>query len=189
MSCVCLGSGVSLLVLVSPCQAPLLGSMILPIEQCQSSLSSLSLSKMGLRFCLAAVEGILITQIFVGGTFYDIDCLLTGISYLVLECNRAIAFHTTEFSKYRQLQVLEKLLNDCFKKRVFAIVAFFLPALQVACCFSAIQLYDKIPLTSLPVYVGMYIDVLLFNFIVFNGAALVNTLTTGWICKLRKKTR
>ncbi|OXA41382.1 hypothetical protein Fcan01_23750 [Folsomia candida] len=176
--------GLGLVVLFNPCMPPFLGSFILPLDHCQQRQNFSRVS--GLSLGLAIVEAVSFTQIFVAGTFYNIDGLLPGIAYVVMECNRAIEFDRMEISKFREIQVLEKLLNDCFKKRIFPIVAWTLPILQIAFCFSMIQLHDKISFAAFPMYVGMYVDCVVFNMLVFVGAARVNTISVGWITKFVK---
>lgn len=179
--------GEIVLVLYSPCQVPLLGSVFMPLDQCAKladSSTTISYAQFALRLLLSLVEAVLLTQVFIGGTFYDVDGLLTGISNFVQECN--LAFRKTEIDAYRKLQVVEKLLNDCVKGRIFPIVAFTLPALQVMTCFAVTKLHDKIGLSSLIIYLCLYIDVLIFNMLVFTGAGRVYLFSQTWIQKLAK---
>lgn len=177
--------GFVILVYFSPCIEPLIGSFLLPTSSplC-SSTSNLTMPQSILRLTLALTEGFVLSNTFIGGTFYNVDVLLTGIAYLVAECNIAANFENPKMSVYRKLQVLEKLLNAAVKSRILPMVSIALPGLQITSCFALIKLHDQLGFYTMPIYVSVYLDVAMFNVLVFTGAARVyilgDRLLRGW---------
>lgn len=183
--------GFAALVFFAPCTAPLIGSIMLPRSSpyCSTFTTNLTLPQILVRLNLAVTDGLLLSKCFIGGTFYNMDVLLTGIAFLVLECDIAANCENPKLTVYRKLQVLEKILNAAVKTRVLPTNSFVLPVLQIASCFALVKLHDQLDFSELPIYVVVYVDVVVFNTLTFTGAARVYILGDNLLRRLWEKIR
>lgn len=162
---------VSFLVFLSPCQLPFLGSQLL------TTCSGWSFCMVLIRLLLAIFEFLVISQIIQSAIPYGLFLLLSGIILLWDEVEKAFSNSSGNHvvNKYRKLQVLEKLINACVRTRVFPVLTFACPSVQMLSGFAIIKLNSSMKLSHFFTLAVMYFAAALFGIIVLGGAGTIFT--------------
>lgn len=156
--------------------------MVLPPLSCSSVLFlSPTLPIVGLRLALILYDCVAFFTILITAMEYSVVSFLPGIIYLWEETDKLcrqmgsekVKFDAPKLLGYRELQVLEKLLNDCVKSRIFLVVAITFPMLQVVTSFIVIRA-DAGMDVAIFVYFGvLMMDAVILNLALFTGAAKI----------------
>lgn len=182
-----LPSAMGFLVFLEPCQPPLLGSIILPPRSafCLPDLGRKTATVTLVRLGLATFEFVILLYITVIAIFYVIYVLLGGIIFLWEECTHVFGRSTAAFVEYRKLHVLEKLLNSCIRHRIFPMIAFFCPVVQILSSYLLVELHGHVNWSQLILFSTVFLDVLMLNVTIFSGCATVFKRSRRWLAKVK----
>ncbi|XP_035711197.1 uncharacterized protein LOC118436725 [Folsomia candida] len=125
--CFTMASIYGLLSVLLPCQPGLVSSLI-----CTEELV-LAFSP-GVLIPFAFLEFIVYMQVGLGGMYYILSVLLTGVTFLWIECGtfiRNFEAGLTHQIEYRKVQMFEKILNACTRNSIFLKTALLTPSLQL----------------------------------------------------------
>ncbi|OXA37791.1 hypothetical protein Fcan01_27433 [Folsomia candida] len=101
-----------ILLILRPCQAPFVGSVILPMIQSKGSIfTSYPYFVPILRVGLIVFEFAQILRNMVAGSQYGMNIVIAGILYLWEQSSKIVGYPVFS-NKYRKIQVLEAILND-----------------------------------------------------------------------------
>lgn len=173
------GIAVAIFVFISPCQLPFLGSLFF------STCSGWSVALILSRFVLALLEYVILTQMVLSGYLYAVFMLLSGIIFLWNESEKAFCSHgnckrNKFMTKYRQLQVMEKVINSCIRFRIFPLHAMVSPTVQILSCYAIVKLHSSMELSHLvSLLVTAFVSFVFGNLIVFGGAAMIYSKSCG----------
>ncbi|OXA45149.1 hypothetical protein Fcan01_20135 [Folsomia candida] len=127
-------------------------------------------------------------QVGVGTAYHILTLLLTGVTFLWLECEffiKCYQEHLASLTDYRKIQIFEKILNSCTREGIFLKFAILIPSLQVLLSFVTIKMYHS-GHDFLAVMVGwMYAVTLGFTLLNFSAAATVYNMSKKWIQKCK----
>lgn len=144
-----------------------------------------------IRLGLALFESMVIWQIIASVVPYAAFILLLGILFLWDETETVIRHGNGGFlRRYRNLQVLEKLVNSCVRYRIFSIVAMASPILQVFAGFALVKHHSSLELSHL-VFLGMEVFMSFFfgNIVIFGGAGAIFGKSKGLLVKEANRCR
>lgn len=166
----------AILVFVSPCQLPFLGSLLL------TTCSGWSVPLLLARLFLATFEFFAFSQMLLPSILYAFFMLLAAIILLWDEAERKFV-NCAELNliKYRKLQVLEKLINSCVRGRIFPVLAVTAPYVQVMCVFVAVKFHFSLETSHLVALLMLVFLSVLFNVIVFSGAGHIHIKSCRWL--------
>lgn len=122
------------------------------------------------------------------------SCVITLVpclSFLLAELKEIENLAGSGVSDYRKLQVLEKIVNSVLRDRIFAVMGYFTPFIQLILCFVAIKLFHtpEVDIFRRVVFIWSYIGLLCLTLIVFSVAGNVIRISSKWIlvCKGRSR--
>lgn len=102
------------------------------------------------------------------GLPYGLFMLMGGTLLLWDESSKA--FNNQMFlSKYRALQVLEKLINSCVTTRIFPIVAVASPSVQIFCGFVIIEYHSSLEFLHFAALLIVVFTGVVFNLVLFGA--------------------
>ncbi|OXA44827.1 hypothetical protein Fcan01_20722 [Folsomia candida] len=174
-----------LLVMLLPCQPGLISSI-----SWNNGLQNLGTVKL----FWAALEFLISLQCSIGGAYYLITVLLTGVTFLLIECGNFVKLHKLGIAnqiEYRKVQVLEKLLNACTHKQIFLTAALIMPATQIIISFVAIKVLHLGHNWLAVALMWVYVMALGFTLLAFSAAAKLYGVSQKWItdCKGTEKNK
>lgn len=162
---------------VSPCQLPFLGSLLL------SSCSGWEAPFLLTRLALAFLECSALWQLVVVEVPYVIFVLVSGIILLWIgfqSLGNGVAELQVDIRRYRQLQVLENLINSCVRRRIFPVITACLPLVEIVGGFILLKLHSFLDPSQL---ITFYCT--LFNMLVLSGAGSIHSKSFGWLVAAR----
>ncbi|OXA44229.1 hypothetical protein Fcan01_20874 [Folsomia candida] len=163
--------GIVVMLAILPCQAPLLGYLLFWGDECSRPLFQSDPGVMFIfRMVLLLVEFVQICRHVVVAAHYAIYVVLSGILYFWEETTKILRFpYSTE--GYRDLQVLESVLNASIRFRIFPTVLFLAPTMEILATFACIKYHDAMG--------GMQIQLLLIVLLALNATVLNVLYCTG----------
>ncbi|OXA53690.1 hypothetical protein Fcan01_10450 [Folsomia candida] len=170
----------SLLTTFLPCHPPLMSSLF-----CRNDTFPLGpFPHAGFAF----MEGVVMQQAVMGGSYYLLTIVLISVSFLFLECKTLIK---GDVQKYRNLQVYEKVLNSCTKGRIFPVTMWIIPCVQIGLGIINIKLGQSNDVDKLRmlVFSGAYLVLLIFTMTTFSAAGEVNSVSKMWIQQCNRTVR
>ncbi|OXA45218.1 hypothetical protein Fcan01_20143 [Folsomia candida] len=171
----------SLLALFLPCQPGLTSSVI-----CSSDAvlpNDLVFKFLHILF-FPTVEFLISMQVTVGTAYNFVTVLLTGVTFLWLECAFFIKCYQKEFASladYRKIQIFEKILNSCTREGIFLKFVILIPSLQMLISFVVIKMLHSGHDFLAVMFVWMYVIILGSTLLTFSAAAKVYDTSTKWI--------
>ncbi|OXA45151.1 hypothetical protein Fcan01_20131 [Folsomia candida] len=174
-----------LLALFLPCQPGLTSSIICSSE---GVLLSGLIFKFLYLFFFPALEFLIYMQVAVGTAYNFVTVLLTGVTFLWLECAFFIKCYQKELADladYRKIQIFEKILNSCTREGIFLKFVILIPSLQVLMSLVAIKMFHSGHDLLAVMFCWMYVIILGSTLLTFSAAAKVYGTSTKWIqgCK------
>lgn len=168
---------IALLVFMSPCQLPFLGSLLL--TTCSSPSTYFVLIRIG----LALLEFLVVTHLLVSELPYGLFMLLGGILTLWDAFQKTVVNYGSEIVilKYRKMQVLEKLVNSCLQSRVFPIMAMVSPIAQIFTGFAIVEFHSSMDLSHMVSMLVFLAGSSLVNLSVFAGAGSICCKSLKWL--------
>lgn len=184
-----------LLIILMPCKPPLLGGLLLGPHFCWSAPFSQSLGQLFQWLVLGTLEIFVYTQGCIGGCFYAMYFLFISISHFYLSAYSATngqssaSRPTCEFATYRQLQVHGKIMNACYKNRIFPTALYLVPFVQIIAGHGVIQLLKgSIPFeVDTFMLVCMYCDATPFNILITTFTANIVLMSRKWLKLARSR--
>ncbi|OXA44507.1 hypothetical protein Fcan01_20712 [Folsomia candida] len=173
-----------LLTIFLPCQPGLLSSIL-----CSRNDIFLSFHyPKYLVFFAALLEFLLFMQVAVGASYNIISVLLTGVTFLWIECTTFIQRYEILFVSqvgYRKVQIFEKLLNASTRESIFLKTALLLPALQIIMSFVTINMFHASQGLMTLMFLWLYVLAFSFTLLTFSAAAKANGASHGWIARCK----
>ncbi|OXA44439.1 hypothetical protein Fcan01_20765 [Folsomia candida] len=173
-----------LLVMFLPCQPGLISATL-----CSSN-GLINANTIKLLF--AAMEFLVFMQSGLGAAYYIITLLLTGVTFVLIECGTFVKLHkmgVADQIEYRRVQILEKLLNACTRKQIFLTTALIAPACQMTLSFVAVKLLHSGHGLMAVAFMWMYLVVWSFTVITFSAAAKLYGVSQKWITECKRTDR
>ncbi|XP_035700938.1 uncharacterized protein LOC118433405 [Folsomia candida] len=188
-ACFTMASIYGLLSVFLPCQPGLFSSII-----CTEGhvFAFPPLWKTGILIFFAILEFVVYMQVGLGGMYYIVTVLLTGVTFLWIECVTFIRKWEQGLAtliEYRKVQMFEKVLNACTRNRIFLKTALLTPSLQIFLSFAVITMYrsNQVDSPIMAMFLLVYLLNLAFTLQTFSSAAKVNMASQKWVdsCKGR----
>ncbi|OXA55113.1 hypothetical protein Fcan01_11526 [Folsomia candida] len=168
---------VATLCLLWPCFPSLLSSLLCSTE-CRGWTGWWLL----IQVALAIVEFVGYQTVSVSAAHYGISTTGTGIASLWLYCKELeITEHAKKFRSYRNLKILEKIVNACIRNRIFLAIALGGPLVQVLVGYTIIQIANSPNVTFLAGSSVIYVSIFATTMFYFSIAAQVNRMSKDWI--------
>lgn len=164
---------IAALIFLSPCQLPFLGSLLL------TTCSGWTFSMLLARCALAILEFLFISQILVSEIFYLVFILLSAIIILWNECKKCP--DTLSARKYRNLMILEKLINSCVRARIFTIITMLCPILQIFGSYIIIKFHSSLEWSQLITVIMIDYYCILYNVMALGGAGSIHSKSCEWL--------
>lgn len=163
--------GVFVLVIFRPCQVPLLGSLLIPEQECSTSFLHIGQCNL-LKVTLVVLEVTHCVFIMLIGMTYGAYLCVTGVLVLLEEADRSFKPGGV-MQDYRHFQVLETLLNCVIRSRTFPLLAGVFPGFQIMIGFVYIRFHEVLSSFELILLGLLLIDVFLVNIIMFTGSGKI----------------
>ncbi|OXA47544.1 hypothetical protein Fcan01_17986 [Folsomia candida] len=161
------------MLVIWPCQAPLLGSFLLPDDQCSRHIFQSDFGVMFiLRMVLILLEFIQICRNVVVATHYTVYIVVSGILYFWEETTKILRFPSS-LEGYRDLQVLEAILNASIRFRLFPTLLTVAPTMEILATFVAIKYHDVIRIIHLILIILLAINAIIVVVMYCTGAGIV----------------
>lgn len=136
------------------------------------------------------MEFVLLINIAVSSIHYCFHVMLHGIAFLwsdfstfVKRCDQGFA----PIWEYKRVQVFEKLVNSCIRRRIFLASALGIPTFQIMMCYISTKLFHSEHENNFKavLFFWSYILALIFTVIIFSVAAKINNLSRNWLSRYR----
>ncbi|OXA44222.1 hypothetical protein Fcan01_20873 [Folsomia candida] len=160
------------MLVILPCQAPLLGSLLLPRDQCSRPLFQSLGIMLIFRVIVIVVEFIQIYRHVVIAAHYIMYILVSGILYFWEEAIKLLRFPYS-MEGYRALQVLETILNASIRFRIFPTVLFLAPTMEILTICACIKYYDATDKIQLVLIAVLAVNATVLNVLYCTGAGIV----------------
>lgn len=120
--------------------------------------------------------------------YYGLFVLYFGIACMLLRCweNLSNRKSPAQIKTYRQLQIWEKIMNQSLKGRLFGVVMFVIPVLQVVAFTVLLSLGPNLAWFEAGFTAAFACDCLMFCMTVVSFAALLLNCTTKWLVGYRR---
>lgn len=174
---------IGLLAIVAPCQPLLLNSLL-----CRDGIFLCRNYTWILRMLSAPIEFFLFLNMIIATTHYFIEIMLKGVAFLWIDCKAFVKRYDKKLARigeYDNLRIFEKCLNNCTRSRLFLVCALGSPAMQIAICYVAIELFRSNDQFKASLFLWVYFMTLFFTMIMFSWAAQINTLSREWLYRCR----
>lgn len=167
---------------MAPCKLPFMGSLLL--TTCNSWSFSYVLIRLGVSF----VEFLVFAQMLVSCMPFLIIMLLVGITFLWDETEAAVGQSKGfKFKKYRNLQVLEKLINAGVRFRIFPATGITCPWVQIVGGFAVVKLHSSLEFSYFVLFL-QYFSICVFNNIhSFGGAGAIYSKSQGSLIAAKRE--
>lgn len=176
--------------MLNPCQLPFLGSIILPRSVCSANFWTLDSTGIGPCSIILMTIGLTIFEFLVWfnltltASYYVAFIFLAGIFLLLEESSRI--FSSIRFTnEYRELQILENLLNSCVRYRIFQVVAFFSPICQILGGITIIKFHSVLNLSHLIFFFVVYTASLVLGWVLFSGSGIIYVRSVSWLSRVK----
>lgn len=178
------------LVLV-PCQPPLLGSLLLPKDECSRCIfQSGSCLRLIFRALLIIFEVMQMYHRAVVSTHVMLMVLVGGILKLwEASCRTFEARSTQILAGYRDLQVLEAIVNAAIRVKIFPRVLALCPLHEILATFAVIKYYKVLGGTPLIFLVFMALDCKLVDAIYCIGAGLAHRKSCKYLYDVKSRVK
>jgi hypothetical protein len=175
--CLAIGPTRTVRIIKEPCTPPFLGSIFLDCSGC--GVLQTRENNYGIRALILIFEFYNFTAIFAAAFFYYFFTYLVAIHCLTRYLEMLIHDGNYGFLIYRQLQVLERALNDFGHLRILPATMAAVPVAQIVAFFIIIKLHDQIPLSGFLMYPVALIAS-------FSGLAVMQTLSAKLMLESEK---
>ncbi|OXA54522.1 hypothetical protein Fcan01_10598 [Folsomia candida] len=180
LSCILDPLFIAILIVFIPCRTPLLGPMLICNQKMVSTISTL---------VVALIEYIIACSIFMGTFQYSAFSLVTGILILHTECksfflDRRLNSVEKWLRNYRELQVLEKILNSALRERILPAIILVLPVSQILSCLVFVILLKDSKVISSAMFFIFYLECLGVTMLILSFAANMFVKTGKWVSQL-----
>lgn len=167
--------------LLASCKPPLISSFIFcKVKKC----FLFSLLMAGMEFVLTMSFG-------VSGAFYIVYPQLFGIFLFWMKIQEFFSLGKgkkanqrkveLDVTKYKELQVLEKVVNSILRGRILHVSLVLIPAGQVLCGVAFLTLFSAANPFQLALFLVIYLDTALLNGIILTSSAAILLRTKDWI--------
>jgi hypothetical protein len=177
----------SAMLLVAPCKPPFLGSHFLKGKQCLPMYEQWS--NMPLHLALIGINFLLQMQFIARTALYTGYVLMAASAFLWLEILTLLNKQTYFGRDYKSLEVFEKILNSCTRRRIFPGVATPMTLIQILAIFAVLRGSGTASLPSILVYLIATNNSLIVNITVFTMAGKIFCRSKQWIKKARGKSQ
>lgn len=111
------------------------------------------------------------------------------VFYLISKMEHAKKFleHTLCIQSYRQVHILEKMLNDFLMTKISPAVVIFIPAVQIVSQFVSVMMHDKIAMPGFLIFPLFLVDGFVANVLVFTLASWVNSTPHDMLVKYGRR--
>lgn len=171
--------------LIFPCKAPFIGSIIYSEENCSGDKRGCgSLIQNMAYIMLTIINAIVHTKSVILGAQYAVFFLVPGILFLYRECHNFInqkKLKTLKFDGFRCLQVLEKIVNQSFQKRIYLSAVFLLHLLEILATVAVIKYWRVLNIASKIFYAIVGFDSGLVSIVNMSFSAKIYSTTLAWL--------
>ncbi|OXA48029.1 hypothetical protein Fcan01_17223 [Folsomia candida] len=177
LACWLVPISVATLSLLWPCFPSLLSSLL-----CSTESRGWTGLWLLIQVALAIVEFVGYQTVSVSAAHYGISTTGTGIASLWLYCKELeITEHAKKLRSYRNLKILEKIVNACIRNRIFLAIALGGPLVQVLVGYTIIQIANSPNVTILAGSSVIYVSIFATTMFYFSIAAQVYRMSKDWI--------
>lgn len=161
------------LLMLLPCQLPFLGSVILPgCEFTRSPFPSHVYLNLVVKVVLILFEFSQIFRNLITGMHYGMYIVIAGILHLWEASSKIVG--SPGFSKnYRQLQVLEAVVNGALRDKLFPSFLVLCPFMQIMATYASVKFHDGMPATYLIFVVLLSVEGVILNGLYSTAAAVI----------------
>lgn len=177
VTCWIMPVAIALVVFLIPCKPPFLGSILVQKDFCRDIMTNWNVTNLAIRVSLAGLDFLVMMQLCYVVNYYAYHVLLTGQYFLWIQgydLLRSLGTRDPDLDfllEYRKLQVVEALLRQAVRWRVFPAVSVIMPACQVLSSFALIKLHDSMPMSSILLMIDIIMASGVFSTVVFIIAA------------------
>lgn len=178
-----LPGSLGILLAFKPCMSPFLGSVLIPQNVCSQEVQPWPILLIILRIGLLLLETFFVLQGVFTAVTYVIYIFFVGLLFLWEKSTKLFQIKGSKFSlkKYRELEVIERLFNSCVGPKIFPLIAFFAPMIQIISVFICIQLHDTLPSSQLMIVAVVAVNVPMLDLLFFTGAQKIHTESQKWL--------
>lgn len=172
---------ITCMALLFPCKPPLMGSMLHQnLEECGGSYNYIVCVNLQ-KLIVASFEFIVSKQGTISSLHYAIYSLLMGIIYLSIKCE-SLSRTKNPAMAFREVQVLERVVNANIRWRLFPVTMGFIPIVQIFAGFAIVKLSSSgINWLKLAMFGLVFLEVLVFNLITVSSAANICNKSMDWL--------
>lgn len=116
---------------------------------------------------------------------YLVFSFMTGIIYFWNELGIRLT-HNSKLGEYRHLQILESLLNDTVRHRIFPVQPVIFPMAQILGGFAIIKLHKQLNPFHLAFVSLEFPTLVLVNSIIFVGCGMIHSKSLTWLKRSRQ---
>lgn len=160
-----------------PCQLPFIGSILL--NSCSGWTNDFVMIRLG----LSVFEFVNTALVLVPPIPYILFVLVSAIMLLWNEC--AMAHGDQSTMKYRNLQVLEKLVNSCVRYRILPVLTGVCPIVQIFAGYIITKFHSSMKISHLVFIMIMDYFCTLYSVMVLTAAGSIYAKSSGWIEKAK----
>lgn len=172
---------ITIIGLIFPCKPPLLGSMVNKLDDNCDLYYYNSFCLSMKTVMIAILEFLIAKQGTICGLHYAIYCLLIAIVYLTVKSNNLNGGKGAVLS-FREVQVLEKVVNDNIRDRLLPVTICVIPVVQIFAGFVIVKLEGEgKEWLKVGMFALVYSEVLVFNLVSVSSAAVVHNVTGRWL--------